>query len=470
MTRLSLSFLVILLLSSAFMTTVPVSGSEEYVYYAAVPARIYQYDPVENRGWGIVNFSAGWEMDYNSFARSALLTIVALHDDTSVKVYALNNNVLVSEAELDAMGKHFTLLPNGSVFKIVSDHLVSAMLLGKGAEMSQSDVEGPIPCGFFTSTEGNYVGKQFVLVACQSTVDESYRILALENAEITVTREDGTEKSFSLHANAYEDLMLLALKSYEIESTGSIVVQSGDPTLRRSFFVPSVKGGFLGTVFYSISTDNWDRTEDYGFKVCALEGATVSIWDLVTMNKLESLDVQEGGAVALKPKAAQIMMQSDRPVTVSFVHNGSLESNRDWGYGAGVTYFSVEPNEEIMFFLPTNSSVEAYMFAYESTEVTIDGTSRTIEADSYFLFTFPGTHRITSDKDLIVQLIHVPLIPSNQGIESFGVTIPCIQTVNLPTDVTLTPLEEAFPIMYVVMGAGVAVLALFVGFVLIRRR
>ena len=452
------------------MMDLPVSGSEEYVYYVAVPARIYQYDPVENRGWGIVNFSAGWEMDYNSFALSALLTVVALYDDTSVKVCSMKDGVLVSEAELDAMGKHFTLLPNGSVFKIVSDHLISAMLLGKGAGMSQGDVEGPIPSTFFTSADGNYAGKRFVFVACQAVGGESYRILALENAEVTVTREDGTEKSFSLQANAYEDIMLLALKSYEIESTGNIMVQSGDPTLRRSFFVPSVRGGFLGTVFYSKSTDNWDRTEDYGFKVCALEGATVSIWDLVTMNKLESLEVQEGGGATLKPKAAQILMQSDKPVTVSFVHNGSLESNRDWGYGAGVTYFSVKPNEEVMFFLPTNSSVEAYMFAYESAEVTIDGTSQTLEADSYFLFTFPGTHRITSDRNLVVQLIHVPLIPSNQGIESFGVAIPCVQTVNLPTDVALTPLEEAFPIIYVVIGAGVAVLALFVGVVLVKRR
>ena len=113
--------------------------------------------------------------------------------------------------------------------------------------MSQGDVEGPIPCTFFTSADGNYVGKKFVFVACQAVGGESYRILALENAEVTVTREDGTEKSFSLQANAYEDVMLLALKSYEIESTGNIMVLSGDPTLRRSFFVPSVQGGSIDT-------------------------------------------------------------------------------------------------------------------------------------------------------------------------------------------------------------------------------
>ena len=468
--RHSLSLLVVSFLMLALMVTLPVSGSEEYVYYVVVPARIYQYDPVGDQGWGIVNWSEGWEIDYNSFALSAFLAIVALHDDTNVEVYALNDNDLVSEVRLDAMRTHFTLLPNGTVFKIVSDHLVAAMLLGKGGEINQSDGEGPIPCTFYTSTDGNYVGKEFVLVACQSVGGESYRILALENAEVTVSSEDGTQRSYSLQANAYEDVMFVPFKSHKIESTGNIMIQSGDPESRRSFFVPSVQGGFLGTDFYSKSINDWDMTEDYGFRVAALEGATVSVWDLVTLNELELLEVEEGGVVALKPKAAQIMMKSDKPVALSFVHNGSLESNRNWGYGAGVTYFSVEPNEEIMFFLPTNSSVEAYLFAYETTEVTIDGMSRTIEADSYFLLTFPGAHRITSDKDLIVQVIHVPLNPPYQGIENFGVAIPCIQTVNLPTEVTLTPLEEAFPTMYVVMGVGVAVCALLVGFVLIKRR
>jgi hypothetical protein len=374
------------------------------------------------------------------------------------------------------METHFVSLPNGSVYKIVSDHLVSALVLGKGGEIYLNDTIGTIPATFYTSTDGNYIGKEFVLLAYQtaqktsfSAAGETYRILALENSEITVTRDDGNQKSYALQANMYVDLMLITFSAYRIESTGNIMIQSGDPLSRRSFFVPSVQGGFLGTVFYTRSSESWDSTEDYGFRIFALEGATVTIWDLSTSSKIEELEVNAGGGVTVKPKAPHIMLQSDRPIAVSYVHNGSLESNRDWGYGAGVTYFSVKANEEAMFFLPTNSSVEAYMFANEETTVTLDSWPRTIRADSYYLLTMPGLHTISSNKDILVQVIHWPLNPPQQGIENFGVAIPCIQTVNTLPSVTLTPLGEAFPTLYIIIGAGAAV-AVLVGILIIKKR
>ena len=57
----------------------------------------------------------------------------------------------------------------------------------------------------------------------------------------------------------------------------------------------------------------------------------------------------------MKPKADEIMIEGNKPITVALIHNGSLESGRT--------------NEETPFFIPTNATLEAYIFAYEDSVV-----------------------------------------------------------------------------------------------------
>ncbi len=116
--------------------------------------------------------------------------------------------------------------------------------------------------------------------------------------------------------------------------------------------------------------------------------------------------------------------------------------------------------------------MEAYIFAYEDTVVNVDDVSISLEPDSYFLLTVPGTHKIVSDRNIVIQVIHWPLNPPIQGIPSFGAVIPCIQTIHLATDVSLTPMgvEEGFSTTYIIIGAGVAVAAVALGFIMMRRR
>jgi len=452
----------------------PVSCAEEYVYYGVVPERIWF--ATTRIQWFVPE--EGFLLDSGSVATSALVSIVGLQDDTTVQVYTLEDENLVDEANLNTMEKHFVRLANGTKFKVVSNHLVTVMLLAGnvgGEELDPSMNQGPTPATFYTSTDGTYAGKEFIFMASQGLTGFPYKVLALEDAEVTITDEDGIEDSFSLEANTYEELLLTAFKAYRAESTGNIMIQSSTSGARlepRSFFVPSPQGGFVGRVFYSSSTTSWDTTEEFGFRISALEDARVTVWDVEFKSKIQELEVQAERGVMVKPKGDEIMVESDQPITFSYVHNGSIRRSWGWAYGAGVAYMGVKPNEEALLYLPQNSSVEAYIFAHEDTLVNIDDVAMQLNPDSFFLLTVPGTHKITSDRNVVAEVIHWPLMPSFQGIASFGVVVPCIQTLDLTPDVNLTPMvTEGFSTTYIVIGIAVAAIAAAAaGFILMKRR
>ena len=135
-------------------------------------------------------------------------------------------------------------------------------------------------------------------------------------------------------------------------------------------------------------------------------------------------------------------------------------------------YMGVKANEETPFFVPANSSFEAYVFAYEDTVVKIDDLTLPIRADSYFQMPVPGTHTIISDKNVVIEVIHWPKVPSIQGLKSFGAVVPCIQAANVTPDVKLTPLVagEEFPTTSIIAGAAAAVVVAAAGFMALRRR
>ena len=167
-------------------------------------------------------------------------------------------------------------------------------------------------------------------------------------------------------------------------------------------------------------------------------------------------------------------MQSTEPITLAYVHNGTLERTRFVGhsYGSGIDYIGVRPDEDTLFFLPTNSTVEAYIFASEDATVTIDGTETlTVEADSYQLLTVAGIHKIVSDKNVVVEVVSWPLNPPYQGLNFNGIEVQCVQTVSVVPNVTLTPMSGGTPLTtYIIIGAAVAGVAVVVVFFAMRRR
>jgi hypothetical protein len=375
------------------------------------------------------------------------------------------------------MQRHYAVFQNGTTFKVETSELTNVLLLNYGSVPPSNATSGPVPVTFYQSTDGAYVGKEFVFMGSGLGYNLDYLILALENTEVTVTRDDGDIQQFSIAINTWEEPIWQPFRTYKVVSTGYIMIQSGrlpnawgEP---RTLYVPSVEGGFVGNTFYSWSQTSWDPTESYGFRVSAAQDAKIKVWNLETKQQILTADVQAGSGFGFKPQAPAIVVRSDQPVTLEYVHNGSLENIDGTGmysaYGSGVAYIGVKPSEDTPFYLPVDSYVEAYIFASEETEVTLDGNPWTIKANSYYLITQPGTHVIQANRKLVIEILNWPFEPEYQGLQYEGVQIPSIQTVDVVPDVSLTPLGESFPIMYVIIGVaataigGLAVLQFFRG-------
>ncbi len=473
------AILLVICITSPFFTHVClVSGNPDYTYYGVVPSKIYRYNLTDYNDRNSV-----WRLDTGSTGNASLLAISAAEDDTSIWVYDLTLDKLVSQTTINSMEKHFVLLSNGTVFKVVSDKQVSVLLLNYHSIPNATAREAPLPRGSYLSTDGMYVGKEFVFMGSSQGINAEYTLLALEKTTVTVTSDDGDEQQYSLDANSYKNTILSPFRVYKIESTGNIMIQSvaipavgsGDCTC---FPVPSAQGGFVGTFFLTRSLKGewgWDEQRDYGYRIMASENTEVRVYDLETKQLLTKFSVTGGTGTAIQSTANAIAVQSDKPITLTFIHNGSIEITRSnlggmyTGYANGVMFIGIQPGQDTMVHLPTEAFVEAYFFANEETQLSIDGLAQTVPADTYYMFSQPGTHIVQADHNVVLQINFWSNEPVNQGLEYVATIVPSIETVNLNPTVTLTPLE-GFPIMYVIVGAAVAAVAVIVGLIVLKRR
>lgn len=458
-----------------------VKTQEEYVYYGVVPNNIWRIWP-NDTVYG--NFSLGWKTDKSTWNITDLATLMFLgyQDGTTIQVRHLKNGTLIYETTLGEMQKDLCYIRNGTQFKITSNHPLYVLFMSGYHDFN--NLTGPAPQCFHLSVTGSYSGKQFMLIASDDLFRDEYRIIALEAATVTITDEDGNEETFTLKANEFRTPYFINAKAYRIESTGNIMITSGaaGQGAQSSYLVPCVEGVSKGTAFYTRTSDGWNRDEENGFYVIAYEDTKITIWDLYSKTILNETNVQAGNFIRLKPETtntqAMMAIMTNKPVTVMFMHEGSLRSThvRDgqmWEYipyGRGLVYMGVMPNEEMAFYLPVESNVQAYIFANEVTNIQLDGTPITIQRDDYTLLQLQGLHTISSDRNLIIQIIHWPLQPPNQAIHSWAVVIPSIQTVNTATEVSLTSLESGLPTTYIIVGAAVAILVVAIVVIMMRRR
>ena len=490
---LSISSITIICLTlSTFAPVYPSKGIDEnYTYYGVVPAKIWRY--ILNDG---NNRTSGWILGFDNMtlttgspglngrlvATKSLLAIVASEDDTHVEVYDLATSRRVSEGSIGSMEKLLILLDNGTTFKVVSDKQVSVLLLNYQHLPSDDVTEGPTPATYYTSTDGLYVGKEFVFMASEYQAGTFFTILAIEKSTVTVTDEDGGQNSYSVEANMYKNIVLTPFKVYKFESTGNIMIQStairaGDSI--PCFTVPSAEGGFVGKFFFTESVKSWDANRDYGYRIMASEDAQVKVFDLEIKQVINEFSITGGSGIGLQLTANALAVQSDKPVSMSYIHNGSIEQARSitggyggefYGYGVGVTFITIQPNEDTLVHLPTDANVEAYFFASEATQLTIDGNTQTIQANNGFLYTVLGTHTVNVDHNVVLQVNFWPLEPEYQGLWYTGAAIPCIEMVNNNPTATITPIGEGFPMMYLIVGVGAAAAAVIIGFFVMRRR
>lgn len=116
----------------------------------------------------------------------------------------------------------------------------------------------------------------------------------------------------------------------------------------------------MGTIFYTTATGRYWPVSDDSLRISSLEDAKVEIWDVETKSLIQGVIVRAGTGVSVKPRANVILVRSDKPIMLEYINNGTVE--REFSYGAGVTYFTVKPDGETVLFLPTNSAVQISVF------------------------------------------------------------------------------------------------------------
>jgi hypothetical protein len=402
-----------------------------------------------------------WETD------SAFVCIVAAGNNTKVKIFPLPEFVPLAETSLESMKKLFVPLSSKGAYKIVSDSPVYVLLFSGVEIPGPDDNAGPVPVGFHTSVQGTYIGKEFVLFVSQGLTGEPYRILALEKSKVTVYEDDKVYESFELEANEYKDLSFPAFETFRIVSTGHIMIQSGSPG-DRSFLIPTAEGGFVGKTFF-FKSRQWHPATNSGFKILALDDTKVTVWNVESRRKIQELSLQAGKGSVIRPVGDEIMLESEKPIVLSYVHNWTKAISRGWDYATGVTYMGVKANQETVFFLPLEGTAEAYIFAYEDTYVEIDDVPLTLKADHYYRVDRPGAHKIISGKNVVIQIIHDSFtIPESKG---FAVVIPSVETIDVASGVHLSPLITGDDTLYI--AAAVIFTLIVVGgisFFALRRR
>jgi len=152
---------VMLLLAFSPFITAPAQSVEEHVYYGVIPSRLYLYRPYRTTH-GSVDISRGWYLNEGTVKTSGFIAIIGSEEKTHVKVYVMPEGEIVSEASLGLMEKHFVSLPNGTVFKVISDKPVTVLVFS--GEPPQPDAfEGITPVTFYPSVDGGLRGKEIRL-------------------------------------------------------------------------------------------------------------------------------------------------------------------------------------------------------------------------------------------------------------------------------------------------------------------
>jgi len=475
------SIVIVLIIFGILQGINKIKTQDEYTYYGIVPNNIWRIWPKSED-----DLSLGWKSDKSTWniTEQATLMFLGYQDGTTLQVRHLGNNSLIYENQINTMQKALCYIRNGTKFIITSNHPMYVLFIS--GYINFNNITGPAPQCFHPSITGSFTGKEFMLIASDDLSRTEYRIIALEQSTVTITDEDNNQQTLNIKPNDYKIPYFTNMKAYKIESTGNIMITSGaaGQWAQSSYAVPCVQGIFKGTTFYTRTSNGWNRQEENGFVILAYEDTKMTIYDLITGVIKNETQVQGGSSIYIKPVTGtsnepppMAVIKTNKPVTMAFTHEGSLSSThvKDGQmteyvpYGRGLMYMGVIPNEEEAFYLPLACNVQAYIFAYETANIQLDGISITIQPNNYVLLQDQGIHTIVSNRNLIVQILHWPLQPPNQGLHSWSVAIPCLQTVSAKTEVTLTPLGGGWPILYIIAGVAVAIIAIAVIFIMRRR-
>ena len=402
--KVFVAFLTVVLLSGAWRQTAAQLGEHpnEHVFYGYAPATV---KPI------FYSFVAGPQHKY--VGSPPQLTIVGIHDGTSVEVYNLTDGGAIASFTIDRMEFRRICLANETYFKVVSDKMVSVLLNGGGWKSDGNRVVH-MASTFYPSIEGGYVGAEFILVPINST-DGLLHIFFIEDAHLTI--QDAEEEVIEELAGAAGEMKttylkklpgeadFLALETYTVVSTGRIMLAGLAP---NSFlYLPSLTGGFVGKHFASVRGGT--------VILVALEDAEVAIYDLkrpgwhmTFFGPDLTIDLSVGEWYNASDVAAPMRIDSTGNISVLIGDCGGWHGS--WTYLSGLShpehmgddvgFVVIRPGQEFGFSVPT----EAVLFAHEGSIMEIDGAVVSVRQDEHLTLA-QGVHMVKADAPVTIEIL-----------------------------------------------------------------
>jgi len=431
-----------------------VSAAESsYVYYGYVPSRIWRNVTVPGEVGAYV-------IDPLSVRDHAFVAVVGDDEGTNVRAYLLPEGTLLDSFRLDKLETRVLAVRNGSFFKLVSDKPASVFLVGGLRELAPAQTLWVST--FYTSVEGGYAGREFIITALQGEVTAVYvigfphRIYALEESTVSVWTRNGTKhRELTLRANTAMEVPLVPLEVYRIESTGNIMVQAA--AQEAPCFYPAVRGGFVGSLFYG-AAHPWSagggEFAQRWFALTSAETGDVTVVDLEFQKRFRELTVNAGANTSMRITIRNMGVESTKPMLVFY---------RTQDGDGGIAYGGLQAGQTAYLDLPVG---EAYLFAEKETVVTLDDAQLRVPADGILAIPV-GVHKLSATQPVAFEVVN---IAATQGLATFGQCIPSIEGIAVSNEsLTLKPLVvEEPPWLYI--AAAAIIVAVPVAFLQLRKR
>ncbi len=471
-----LALSALLIIGAALNLSLGVRARPGYTYYGYVPREIWDLRPLRMAGHDV----AEWSIDSETVRSYAHLVAVGNVDGTRVAVYTLPGKEPIREFTLDKLEKVTVALPNGTFFKVVSDNPVTVVLMG-GASMEAGEA---FTNTFFTSTDGGYIGKEFIFMALEGKaypyayeLGPPCRVYALEDSAVTIWDENGSKVSeLNVLANQASELSLKALAPYRLVSTGNVMLQyffmGSDIRVKAAgtFYYPAVQGGFLGKTFYgSGGRMEWGFINPQ-FVLTASRESKATFLDVDYKRKGLEATVPLASNLTVQPKASHLILESDNPVVFMLA-----------GFN-GLAYTGLKGGQTAYVYVPTAEPLrgEAYLFASQETTVTVDDVSTRLKADEA-LPLYSGLHKVSSSENAVIQVVNWPApselhysyigrVPDFVRLADFAACIPSVESMSIShEEVKLKPLLGGeLPWTYI--GAAIVLAAIVIAALTLRRR
>jgi hypothetical protein len=394
-----LTFLIVLLFSGAWYQAAARDAQhpDEWVFYGYAPPTV---KPIFHGTEG-----------HRYVGSPPQLTIVGVHDGTSVKMYSLTDKGGIASFIIDRTELRRIPLTNETYFKVVSDKRVSVLLSGGGG--FYGGIHGAST--FYPSIDGGYVGYEFVFAPVNST-NGMLHVFFIEDAHATVQDAQGNVvEELEANAGATKTTYLrkspgeaysLALETYTVVSTGRIMLAGLD---ENSFlYLPCLTGGFVGRHFLGAVVSGVSTS----IIVVALEDAEVVIYDLRRPNWHMALlgpDAKMSVSAGERHNTTiiggiPVKVESTGNISVLMTQGGFRAHIRPYIppelIGDDVGLVVVEPDQEFGFFVPT----EAVVFAHEGSVIEVDEALVTLRKDEYLRLT-QGVHTVNASGPVTIEIL-----------------------------------------------------------------